>query len=66
MFEKFTFSERQIKSYYNLAMRDFNIASESDIPEVIFKFTYDSFFKVCDSCLRQGGAKGEIKTGSSY
>ncbi|MBA3047658.1 hypothetical protein KKC83_02175 [Patescibacteria group bacterium] len=45
MFEKFAFSENQIKNYYNSSTRDFKIALESDVPEVIFKFCYDALMK---------------------
>jgi len=46
MFEKFHFSQKQIKNYYKSAVRDFSIASKSDIPEVAFRFCYDSLLKL--------------------
>jgi hypothetical protein len=45
MFEKFNFSKRQIKKYYQSAIRDLKIASNSKIPEVIFRFFYDALVK---------------------
>ena len=46
MFEKFNFTEAQIKRYYNSALRDFKIALDSRIEEVVFKFCYDSLLKL--------------------
>ena len=45
MFENFDFKKEQVKDYYLTAVRDFKIANESDIPEVIFKFSYDALLK---------------------
>lgn len=46
MFERFSFSKRQIKNYLQSALRDFSIASASDIPEVSFRFCYDALLKL--------------------
>lgn len=63
MFEKFKFSERQIKNYYNSALKDYRIARKSDVPEVIFKFAYDALLKlaiaICaKNCLRIKARQG--------
>ncbi|MDD4860467.1 MAG: hypothetical protein PHR56_09765 [Dehalococcoidales bacterium] len=46
MFEKFVFSQKQIDKYYQSALRDFNIAKKSDVPEISFRFSYDSLLKL--------------------
>lgn len=46
MFEHFSFSKRQIKNYLQSVLRDFSIASASDIPEVSFRFCYDALLKL--------------------
>ncbi|MCK4553450.1 hypothetical protein KAU19_00615 [Candidatus Parcubacteria bacterium] len=35
-----------MKNYYNSAIRDLKIALASNVPEVIFKFCYDSLIKL--------------------
>lgn len=46
MFERFSFSKRQTKDYLQSALRDFSIASASDVPEVSFRFCYDALLKL--------------------
>ncbi len=46
MFEKFNFSNKQIRQYYNSSLKDFKIVSESDILEVKFRFSYDALLKL--------------------
>lgn len=46
MFEKFEFSNRQINQYYQAALKDLAIAEQSGVPEIIFKFCYDSLLKL--------------------
>lgn len=45
MFEKFNFSKRQIQLYCKSALKDLKIAKNSDVPEVIFHFCYNSLIK---------------------
>lgn len=45
-FQKIGFNNNQIKQYFNAARRDLEIAQKSDIPEVVFKFTYDALIKL--------------------
>ena len=46
MFERFKFSRRQTEKYYQSAQRDFQIADNSDVPEVAFRFCYDALLKM--------------------
>jgi hypothetical protein len=45
MFEDFSFEKEQLTGYFQSALRDIEIAGASDIPEVVFKFSYDAFLK---------------------
>ena len=45
-FEKFAFTKEQIKKYFSSAKESLKIAENTDIPEVIFKFSYDALIKV--------------------
>ncbi len=44
-FQKLSFKKEQLKQLSNSALRDLEIAEESTIPEVIFKFSYDALIK---------------------
>ncbi len=46
MFERFNFSKKQIDKYYRSARRDLKIASDSNVPEVSFRFCYDALLKL--------------------
>lgn len=46
MFERFSFSKKQIDAYLQSALRDFSIAATSLIPEVSFRFCYDALLKL--------------------
>ena len=45
MFEIFSFTQGQLQDYYNNALEDFQIAQNSHIPKVVFKFCYDALLK---------------------
>jgi len=47
MFENFKFSKKQIDRYFKAVIADLRIARNSDEPEVIFRFSYDAFLKIC-------------------
>lgn len=63
MFEKFNFTSRQIKNYYNSALRDYKISLESEIPEVIFRFCYDSLLKFAIALCAQNGLRVKAHKG---
>ncbi len=45
-FQKIEFTPNQIQNYLDSAKHDLSIAKQSDIPDVVFKFSYDSFVKI--------------------
>ena len=63
MFEKFTFSFRQINNYFNSAARDFKIAADSDVPEVIFMFSYDCLIKLAIAVCAKNGLRVKARAG---
>jgi len=46
MFERFKFTDSQVANYRKSAERDLEIARNSDIPEVAFRFSYDALLKL--------------------
>ncbi len=66
MFEKFQFSENQIQQYYKSALRDFKIARSSDVPEVIFRFCYDSLIKLAISFCAVNGLRVKARQGHHW
>jgi len=63
MFEKFNFSPRQINNYFTAALRDFKIASDSAVPEVIFKFSYDSLIKLAIAVCAKNSLRVKARVG---
>lgn len=63
MFEKFVFSERQIKKYYVAAKKDYQIAASSDVPEVVFRFCYDSLLKLSMAACAINGLRVKSRQG---
>ncbi len=63
MFEKFSFSKKQIQNYYKSSLRDFEIASKSDIPEVSFRFCYDSLLKLAITICAVNGLRVKARQG---
>jgi hypothetical protein len=63
MFEKFRFSKRQIRKYYQSAIRDLKIASNSKIPEVIFRFSYDALVKLAIAVCAKNGLRVKARKG---
>jgi len=45
-FQKFNFSQGQIRKFLQAAYRDLNIAKQVDIPEVKFQFAYNALIKL--------------------
>ena len=63
MFEKFAFTARQIDQYYKSASRDLKIAQTSDIPEVIFKFSYDALLKLAIAVCAKNNLRVKSRQG---
>jgi len=63
MFEKFKFTEKQIKNYYKSAVKDFKIAYQSDIPEVTFKFCYDVLLKLAIAVCAKNNLRVKARKG---
>ncbi len=63
MFEKQKFTERQIRKYFNSALRDFKIAISSEVPEVIFKFCYDSLLKIAITVCAKNDLRVKSRVG---
>lgn len=56
-FQKLNFTKTQTEKYFTAAKRDLEIAQKSEIPEVIFKFTYDALIKLGIFIVSQKGYK---------
>lgn len=62
-FQKLEFKEAQITQFFNSAVHDFKIAEGSDIPDVIFKFSYDALIKLGIFLIAKRGYKTRSATG---
>lgn len=56
-FQKLTFKEDQIDQFLKSALHDLKIAKESDISDVIFKFSYDALIKLGIALIAKKGHK---------
>jgi hypothetical protein len=63
MFERFKFSQKQIEKYYQSARRDFLIAYHADVPEVAFRFCYDSLLKLAIAVSASHGFRVKSRRG---
>ena len=63
MFEDFTFEKEQVMGYFQSALRDIEIAETSDVPEVVFKFSYDAFLKFAISFCALKGLRVKSRSG---
>lgn len=62
-FQKLNFKEGQIKKFFKSALHDFKIAESSDVPDVIFKFSYDALIKLGIALIAQKGYRIRSATG---
>ena len=62
-FQKLKFKEEQIRQFLKSALHDLEIAGTSDIPDVIFKFSYDALIKLGIALIAQKGFKIRSTTG---
>ena len=63
MFVNYKFTGNQIKNYFNAAARNFKIAADSAVPEVIFKFSYDALIKLAISICAKNGLRVKSRVG---
>lgn len=62
-FQKLVFKKEQIEQYLKSALHDLKIAEESDIPDVVFKFSYDALIKFGIVLIAKKGYKIRSTTG---
>ena len=62
-FQKLTFTKEQIKQFAQSALHDLKIAESTDIPDVIFKFSYDALIKLGITLVAGEGYKVRSATG---
>jgi hypothetical protein len=62
-FQKLTFTEKQIEQFSNSALHDLKIAEGSEIPDVVFKFSYDALIKLGIVLIAKKGYKVRSATG---
>jgi hypothetical protein len=62
-FQKLAFKGEQIEQFIKSALHDLKIAEESDIPDVIFKFSYDALVKLGIALIAKKGYKIRSATG---
>jgi len=62
-FQKLAFKEEQIEQFLKSALHDLKIAQDSDIPDVIFKFSYDALIKLGIALIAKKGYKIRSTTG---
>jgi len=62
-FQKLTFTAEQVNQFVRSAMHDLEIAEKSDIPDVIFKFSYDALIKLGIALIAQKGYKVRSTSG---
>jgi len=56
-FQKLAFKKEQIEQFVKSALHDLEIAEESDIPDVVFKFSYDALIKLGIALIAKKGCK---------
>ena len=62
-FQKTAFSKAQIAQFIASAERDLKIAEDSAVPEVVFKFSYDSLIKTGLTLIAKKGYRVRSKPG---
>ena len=62
-FQKLAFKDEQIEQFLKSALHDLKIAEDSDIPDVVFKFSYDAFIKLGIVLIAKKGYKVRSTTG---
>lgn len=65
-FQKMEFSREQIEQFASSAKHDLKIAEESDIPDVVFKFSYDALLKIGICLIAKAGYKVRSTAGHHF
>lgn len=63
MFVDHEFTKNQIKKYLASAARDFKIARDSAVPEIIFQFSYNSLVKLAVAVCAKNGLRVKSRAG---
>lgn len=63
MFEHFKFSNKQLDNYIKSAKRDLKIATDSNVPEVAFRFCYDALLKLAIAVCAKNGLRVKSRKG---
>lgn len=62
-FTKFKFTSEQLKDYLTAAEKDLTIARDSNVPEVIFQFSYNALLKFGIVTMAKQGYRAHSKIG---
>jgi len=62
-FQKLEFKEEQIDQFLKSALHDLKIAQDSDISDVVFKFSYDALIKLGIALIAKKGYKVRSTSG---
>jgi len=62
-FKKFEFNKSQIDRYIDSAVKDLKIAKDSNVADVKFQFSYNSFIKIGVALIACSGYKASSRTG---
>jgi len=65
-FQKLEFSPEQLARYMASAKHDLKIAKESDVPDVVFKFSYDALLKIGIFLIAKAGYKVRSRAGHHF
>lgn len=56
-FQPFSYTPEQIQQYFENAEKDFTIAQESSVPDIIYRFCYDAALKLGIALIAKKGHK---------
>jgi len=63
MFEKFEFSDKQIRRYYSAAIKDLHIAAKMNNVDVKFRFSYDALLKLAIAVCAKNSLRVKSRKG---
>jgi len=65
-FHQFNFTKSQIEGYLESAKHSLKIAKDSDVPEVIFKFSYEALIKIGVYLIAKNGYRARSVPGHHF